>query len=151
MLKMEVEMEKSINEQFKIITKGVEKVVNDEELNSGKKPMEIKLELAETITALYHTEIETEKALEYYNDAFKVKGIPKDIPTLLIDIDKDMLSDNIALLKDKGFVQSNSEFRRLLKQGGIQLNGSKIDDPEYVLICGDVLKIGKKKFVKIIK
>lgn len=121
------------------------------ELNNGKNPMEVKLELAEIITALYHTEEDTHKALCYYNDAFKDKGIPKDMPTLLIDIDRDMLEDNISLLRDNGFVQSNSEFRRLLKQGGIQLNGRKIEDEDYVLVCGDILKIGKKRFVKIIK
>lgn len=121
------------------------------DLNNGKNPMEVKLELAEIITALYHTEEDTHKALCYYNDAFKDKGIPKDMPTLLIDIDRDMLEDNISLLRDNGFVQSNSEFRRLLKQGGIQLNGRKIEDEDYVLVCGDILKIGKKRFVKIIK
>lgn len=121
------------------------------ELNNGKNPMEVKLELAEIITALYHTGDDTHKALCYYNDAFKDKGIPKDMPILLIDIDRDMLEDNISLLRDNGFVQSNSEFRRLLKQGGIQLNGRKIEDEDYVLACGDILKIGKKRFVKIIK
>jgi tyrosyl-tRNA synthetase len=50
-------------------------------------------------------------------------------------------------------VKSRSEFLRLLKQGGIRLNEDKIveDDLSTVLFNNDVLKIGKKVFVKVNK
>ena len=51
------------------------------------------------------------------------------------------------------FVPSKSEFIRMLKQGGVQLNGDKISFAQIdkELEDGDVLKIGKKNFVKFKK
>lgn len=127
----------------------IEQIKHD--LEQGRNPKDIKLMLAEIITSLYHTEDETKGAKLFYEEAFSKKSIPNDIPNFVIDSDKDKLIDMSSLLVEQKIVSSNSEFRRLLKQGGIQLNGEKIDDLETVLICGDVLKIGKKRFLRIIK
>lgn len=117
------------------------------ELQEGKNPRDVKYELAKIITLLYHTEEETIKAMEFYNQAFSKKAIPDDIPT--IEIDKDSLVEIINLLVAKSFVASSSEFRRMLTQGGIQINGEKIIDINTLLKDNDVIKIGKKKFVRI--
>lgn len=123
------------------------------ELENGTNPRDIKYRLAKIITGLYHTEEDLKKAVDFYDTAFSKKAIPEDIPTLLVDEDKDLLQDIIPLLQKEGYVPSKSEFLRLLKQGGIQLNGEKLnsDDLGQVLINSDVLKIGKKKFIRIIK
>jgi tyrosyl-tRNA synthetase len=121
------------------------------ELVNGKNPRDVKYELARIITSLYHSQEETEEAIKFYNEAFNKKAIPELIPELIIDLEFDKLTDVVPLLVKNGFVQSNSEFRRLLSQGGIQLNGEKLDELDYVLVNADVLKIGKKKFVRIIK
>lgn len=123
----------------------------EEELKSGRNPKDIKLELAHTITSLYHSAEDTQKAREFYDVAFSKKAIPEDIPDLVIDDQADKLIDVIPLLVKAGFAPSGSEFRRMFTQGGIQINGEKADDLGAVLASGDVLKIGKKKFVKIIK
>ncbi|MDD3174410.1 MAG: S4 domain-containing protein [Herbinix sp.] len=48
-------------------------------------------------------------------------------------------------------VPSGSEFRRLVKQGGIQLNQEKVVDLEQLLQGNDfVLRVGKKKFIRIV-
>lgn len=121
------------------------------ELMEGKNPKDIKLLLAETITALYHTKEELEEAITYFKTAFEEKNIPDNIPELIIELENDLLKDIIPLLVKEKYVQSNSEFRRLLLQGGIQVNQEKEVDLDMVLACGDVIKIGKKRFVKIIK
>ncbi|BCN30604.1 tyrosine--tRNA ligase [Anaeromicropila herbilytica] len=128
-----------------------EVTVIERELKEGKNPRDVKYELARIITLLYHSEEDTMKAMEFYNTAFSKKEIPDDIPELLIELENDKLIDIIPLLVSNQYVVSGSEFRRLLKQGGVQINGEKMDDLDYVLSSEDVLKIGKKKFVKIIK
>lgn len=122
-----------------------------EALFDGKNPKDVKFELAKIVTSLYHTEEDVQGAIQYYTTAFTKKAIPDDIPELLIPLENDRIQDIISLLTEKSYVASNSEFRRLIKQGGVQLNGEKIDDIETTLANGDVLKIGKKKFIKIIK
>lgn len=119
------------------------------DLADGKNPRDIKYELAKIITLLYHTEEETIKAMEFYNQAFSKKAIPDDIPT--INVEKDALTDIINLLVSHSFVPSSSEFRRILTQGGVQINGEKVTDINTIINDNDVLKIGKKKFVRIKK
>ncbi|NLK76077.1 MAG: tyrosine--tRNA ligase [Clostridiales bacterium] len=122
-----------------------------QEMAQGKNPRDIKYNLARTITSLYHSEEDTLRAMDFYNTAFVKKAIPDDIPELIIDWEKDLLIDIIPKLVQEKIVPSGSEFRRLLQQGGVQLNGEKIVDLDYVLVTNDVLKIGKKNFIRIIK
>lgn len=119
-----------------------------ERLNNGENPRDIKLELARIITALYHSKEELEEAIDFYNIAFSKKEIPDNIPNLNFSGStlRDILDD---LIKEK-FVPSKKEFNRLLAQGGIKLNGEKIQDLDINIKNNDVLKIGKKKFLRLI-
>lgn len=123
------------------------------ELENGVNPRDIKYKLAKIITSLYHKEENVQKAMNYYEVAFSKKAIPENIPTLLIELEKDTLNDIIPKLVEIEFVKSKSEFYRLVKQGGIQVNAEKIaeDDMDMVLYNLDVIKIGKKKFIKVNK
>ncbi|MBE5978826.1 MAG: tyrosine--tRNA ligase [Paenibacillaceae bacterium] len=123
------------------------------ELKRGVNPRDIKFQLAKIITGLYHNAQEVQSAITYYEMAFSKKTIPNDIPTLLLDLEKDTVNDSIPGLIGLGYIKSRSEFIRLIRQGGIQINGEKIDEDEInsVLINGDVMRIGKKRFIKINK
>lgn len=123
------------------------------ELKSGINPRDIKYRLAKIITSLYHSHDEVEKAIAYYDAAFSKKAIPDNIPSMLIDFDKDTLNDAVPKLIEMNFINSRSEFIRLIRQGGVQINGERVneDDLNQVLINSDVIKIGKKKFAKIEK
>ena len=122
-------------------------------LADGCNPRDVKLTLARTVTALYHTPEETEAAEQFYQEAFSKKAIPQEIPVLQVVMEKE--NDNVTLpdvirpLVNGGFIASGGEFRRLVTQGGVQKNGEKVNGVEEVVHTGDVLKIGKKKFVRI--
>lgn len=124
-----------------------------DELANGKNPKEVKLILADIITRLYHSEKEANEAREYFDLAFGKKAIPNQIPELVLDIEKDTVNGVIPQLISEGYVKSKSEFIRLVNQNGIQIEGEKLklDDMHRVLLCGDVMRIGKKVFVKFIK
>lgn len=123
------------------------------ELAGGVNPRDIKFQLAKIITGLYHNAKEVQSAITYYEMAFSKKAIPNDIPILLLDLEKDTVNDSIPGLIEMEYIKSKSEFIRLIRQGGIKINGEKMDEDELnsVLINGDVMKIGKKRFVKINK
>lgn len=122
-------------------------------LLTGKNPRDMKFRLAQIITGLYHPEEEVQRAVSYYEAAFSKKTVPDDIPLLLLAIGKETVKDTIPQLTAMGLVKSRSEFLRLMKQGGIRLNGEKMEegDLDRVLFNFDVLKIGKKLFVRINK
>ncbi len=117
-------------------------------LNNGENPRDIKLELAKIITSLYNTKEQVNEAVNFYNTAFTKKSIPDNIPSLNLNGNnlRDILDD---LIKGK-LVSSKKEFNRLLEQGGVQLNGEKIRDLDTSIKENDVLKIGKKRFLKLI-
>jgi len=124
-----------------------------QELDGGVNPRDIKYKLARIITSLYHSQEDVRMAMDYYDTAFSKKMVPDNIPTLIIDLDKDTVLDIIPQLIDMGYVKSKSEFLRLVKQGGVSINGEKIneDDINQVLYNMDVIKIGKKHFARINK
>ncbi|RDV29680.1 tyrosine--tRNA ligase [Lysinibacillus capsici] len=122
-------------------------------LQKGENPRDLKFLLAEIITALYHGSTAVEEARVYFEAAFQKKEIPKNIPILLLEIDKERIVDIIPQLVAMGFIQSKSEFLRVIKQKGVSLNGEKMamDDISQVLMNNDVLQIGKKRFLQFNK
>ncbi|WP_338651484.1 tyrosine--tRNA ligase [Lysinibacillus sp. Y5S-8] len=122
-------------------------------LQMGENPRDVKLQLAEIITALYHGTTAMEEAKSYFQAAFQRKEIPKNIPILLLEIDKERIVDIIPQLVAMDYIHSKSEFLRLIKQNGVSLNGEKIvmDDLSLVLMNDDVIQIGKKRFLKLNK
>ncbi|WP_252229712.1 tyrosine--tRNA ligase [Clostridium sp. ZBS15] len=122
------------------------------DLENGKNPRDIKLELAKIITSLYHSEEETKAAIEYYEQVFKNGNLPSEVPEIKVPIDIFKLKEISKILVGEGVVPSNKEFRRLVEQGGVQVNTEKVLDFDNIKINdNDILKIGKKKFIKIKK
>ena len=121
----------------------------EERLKSGENPRDIKLELAKIITSLYHSKEELTEAIDFYNTAFSKKEIPDNILSMNFSGSKikDILDD---LLKEK-LIPSKKEFNRLLNQGGIKLNGEKVKELDASIKNNDVLKIGKKKFLRLVR
>lgn len=122
-----------------------------EALDSGANPRDIKYRLAEIITSLYHASDDVERAIEYYNTAFCKKSIPDNIPE--ISVEQETINDIIVQLINMDYIKSKSDFIRLVSQGGVQLNGSKLSlhETDRVINHNDVIKIGKKRFIKFVK
>lgn len=120
-----------------------------EELADGGNPRDAKLLLARTITALYNGEEETEAAENFFREAFTRRSIPEDVDILQIIPEKGNLLDCVRPLVNGGYVGSGAEFRRLVAQGGVQKNGEREENMEEKIKTGDVLKVGKRKFVRI--
>ncbi len=123
----------------------IEQIKN--KLDNGENPRNIKLELAQIITSLYHCEEKVKSAIEFYNSAFTKKEIPDDVPNLTVESNK--LRDVVSNLISEKYVSSKKEFVRLVEQGGVQINGEKINNLDINLSYDDVIKIGKKKFAKL--
>jgi len=120
-----------------------------EELENGRNPRDIKMQLAEMVTSLYHPLQEALEAKDFFIQAFSRKEIPEQIDTLSVPCGTGKLTDYIQLLVKTGYAASGSEFRRMVTQGGVRRNGIRVKNVEEIINSGDVLKIGKRKFVKI--
>ena len=119
-------------------------------VDSGEKPKNIKVEFAKEIVKRLYDEHSSNEAEKNFN--LRAKGaVPENIEEhSLSDIESDGI--NIPqLLKRINFVTSTSEAMRLIKGGGIKINGEKIIDPKFVSVKGKsfTIQVGKRKFAKI--
>ncbi len=110
-------------------------------------PRDIKMELAKEIVRLYHGEEVSIKAEENFKNIFQQGNMPEDIGT----IEENVAETNIVdLIVKAEFAPSKNEARRLVKQGAVKINGEKVDE-ECKVKNEDILQVGKKKFIKILK
>lgn len=121
-----------------------------QELDSGVNPMIIKKRLAWEIVKLYHGEVEATNAQESFEKLFSKKEIPDEMPEYEIAGDKTKV---VQLLVQSGLCSTNGEAKRLIKGGGVSIDGEKITsiDAEVDIKDQSVLRVGKRKFIKIKK
>jgi len=118
-------------------------------LEAGQNPKESKLLLARTVTSLYHTPEETAAGERFFVEAFTNKEIPQEVESLEVAAKQGNLFDCLVPFVESGLVSSGSEFRRMVAQGGVRKNGTPVTGMEDAIADGDVLRVGKKKFVKL--
>jgi tyrosyl-tRNA synthetase len=121
-----------------------------QQLDDAKvNPRDIKRKLARTFITMYHNEVEAIKAEEEFDKVFIKKEVPDDIQEIILD-DKE-LSILDLILKVK-FAPSKGEAKRLVIQGGVTIDGKKVSNISETIRLADgmVLKVGKRKFVKLI-
>jgi len=120
------------------------------ELESGINPMILKKRLAWEIVRLYHGEDEAGNAQEAFEKLFSKKEIPDEMPEYEVSEETMKL---VQLLVQSGLCGTNGEAKRLIKGGGVSLDGEKISsfDAEVEIKDQSVLRAGKRKFIKIRK
>ena len=112
-------------------------------------PKNSKMNLAKEIVALYHSPEHAGMALAEFENVFKKKNLPEDIP--VVKGWGDELKGICNILKDHNLTDSTSAARRLIQQGSVTINGEKISDVNQEL-PGNLeylIKVGKKRFLKI--
>ncbi|WP_419742101.1 tyrosine--tRNA ligase [Paraclostridium dentum] len=115
-------------------------------------PRDLKMKLAKEVVKLYHGEEKALEAEQYFKSVFQKKNIPDDIAEMEVSIEEceEGLFFIPKIVTGLKLSPSTSEARRLLKQGGIKLNGEKVENDKIALQTGDIIQVGKRKFAKII-
>lgn len=117
-----------------------EKIVN---------PRDIKRKLAQKLVEMYYNTDSAKSAEEAFDKIFIKKEIPDEIPEFTISEKEINILDLIVKVN---FASSRGEAKRLVIQGGVSLNGKRIEDINSLIIPenGMVLKVGKRKFIKFV-
>jgi tyrosyl-tRNA synthetase len=112
-----------------------------------QNPRDQKLLLAQAITSLYHGDKAAMLAKDNFIGQFSKSKLPQDIQSKFLS--GDILTVSGAAMMT-GLVDSKSEARRLIGQGGIKLDGQVVKEDKIQLTDKEqLLQIGKRKFVKI--
>jgi tyrosyl-tRNA synthetase len=115
-------------------------------------PAAAKRLLARTVVDLYHGPGAGEAAEAEFDRVFRAHEPPRDLPEVSLPV-AELPMELPVLLVRAGLAASHREARRLVTQGGVRLDGRRLDDPEAHLdatdLDGRVLQRGRRRFVRV--
>jgi tyrosyl-tRNA synthetase len=120
-------------------------------IEEGANPRDIKFELAKEIVSRFHGGPKVgQDAMQNFIARFQQREIPTDISEIELASNGKGLALS-RLLKDAGLTASTSEAMRLIKQGGVRIDGEKAEDPALEIRAGQthVFQVGKRKFMRV--
>ncbi len=117
-------------------------------LDSGSNPKEFKIKLAFEIVKMVHGEAEANKAKIDFDKAFTKGEVPEDVYQVVVTQGSSIRDEIVKT----GIVSSNSDWRRLIDSKSISYAGTEevITDPLIKAEKEVILRIGKKRFVKVV-
>jgi tyrosyl-tRNA synthetase len=121
-----------------------------QDIAGGRNPRDVKVLLAQEMVARFHGKNAADDALADFEARFSQGAIPDDIPEVLLSSVNGMLG--IAqVLKQSGLTASTSEALRMVGQGGVKVDGARIDDKnlEFPASSDIVVQVGKRKFARV--
>jgi tyrosyl-tRNA synthetase len=111
-------------------------------------PKEAKVLLAKTILIQFYDEKTAQLAATQFDKVFAQGQLPDDMPEVKISAEPIMAS---KLLVTSNLVPSGSEAKRMIKQGAVEIDKNKIDDPNTLITPADgmIIQVGKRKFARL--
>ena len=142
---------------MKLFTDLSKEQIDSHEQNSSKNINDLKIILANEVTAMLHGIENSRKAEQAAKQIFENKSLSEDMPTLNLsneDVQNGaLLSDLIVQMK---YANSKSESRKLIRGKGVKLNGKIVEnelqllDYDQITQIENVISVGKKKHFKVI-
>jgi len=118
-----------------------------EQVRQGLNPRQAKVQLAQEIVARFHDRKAAEDALASFEARFRDGVIPDDMPEVSIP---GAPLGILKVLREAGLAASGAEAQRNVEQGGVRIDGGKIEDKALQLPAGTyVVQVGKRKFARI--
>lgn len=121
-----------------------------QDVTGGFNPRDVKFLLAEELITRFHSKTAAAAAQEDFITRFQKGAVPDDLPEIIIETESTELP--IAnLLKNAGLVESTSEAFRMIQQGGVKIDGVKVEDRNLLISKGTiaVIQVGKRKFARV--
>jgi len=120
------------------------------DVKQGANPRDTKVRLAMEMVARFHSQPAAQAAYASFVARFQKGEMPAEIPEVELEgHGKGMAIPR--LLKEAGLTSSTSEAMRLIKQGGVRIDGEKTEDPALEIFSGKthVFQVGKRKFMRV--
>jgi tyrosyl-tRNA synthetase len=113
-------------------------------------PGEVKRQLAREIVRMYWSADAAAEAEEAFDLVFRDHQVPEDLREFALGTEDPVFLP--VLLRKAGLVESSSEGRRMIDQGAVKIDGSRIETSELPRsrVVGKVLQVGKRRFVRLV-
>ncbi|CEK12801.1 tyrosine--tRNA ligase [Chthonomonas calidirosea] len=118
-------------------------------------PKDVKRRLAREIVTIYHGAKAAEEADVEWNRVHAAGELPTEVPEVAIGPEhaREGRIWICRLLVAAGLAKSNNEARRLIEQGGVELDGKRVQDAsaefDLAALEGRLLRVGARRFVRI--
>jgi tyrosyl-tRNA synthetase len=114
----------------------------------GPAARDAKLRVAAAVVTRYHGAGTAKSSLAEFRRTFTDRGEPSDMPAVVVDSE---IATALDLLRAARPSDSNSELRRLLRQGAVSINGVRTEDAAAAIdLSSDVvLKSGARTWHRI--
>jgi tyrosyl-tRNA synthetase len=120
--------------------------------NGERHPMDVKFELARTITADFHDASAAAAAEAHFRTVHQKREVPDEVAEVVLPASPEPLPV-VKVLVMAALAPSNAEARRLLQQGGVKLAGETVRDPFATLDAragsAHLAQVGKRRFARI--
>ena len=117
------------------------------QVSEGMNPREAKVALAQEIVARFHSAKAADDALAAFEARFRDGAIPEDMPEVNVGAGPMGI---LKILRAAGLASSGAEAQRNVEQGGVRVDGQRIEDKSLQLDAGTyVVQVGKRKFARI--
>lgn len=110
-------------------------------------PRDAKMKLAREITTIFYGPDDSKRAEDAFIHVFQQRGVPEDIKEYKLQEGDTVLS----VLRAGDLVSSNSDGRRMIQQNAVSLDGEKLTDPHAPIPGGGVLRVGRRKWLRIVE
>jgi tyrosyl-tRNA synthetase len=122
-----------------------------DEAAGGRNPRDIKFLLGTELVTRFHDAAAAERALADFIARHRDQAVPEDLPRLEV-VAPDGGVGVAHLLKAAGLVASTSEAVRLIQQGGVRIDGERVDDRSLAILAGaeHVFQVGKRRFARVL-
>ncbi len=120
------------------------------DVKQGANPRDTKVRLAMEMVARFHSQSAAQAAYASFVARFQKGEMPAEIPEVELEgHGKGMAIPR--LLKESGLTSSTSEAIRLMKQGGVRVDGERAEDPGVEIPAGQahIFQVGKRKFMRV--
>jgi len=117
-------------------------------VEDGANPRDVKMSLADEIVARFHGAAAARTARDGFIARHRHGEIPADLPEQLVTADGDRLAIGYVL-QQAGLVTSTSEALRLVAQGGVKVDGARVENPRLELPADGarrIFQVGKRRF-----
>jgi tyrosyl-tRNA synthetase len=109
-------------------------------------PMNLKKRLAVELVTQLHGREEAFKADEHFTNVFQKREMPSEIAEFEVTADEDVRD----IITRANIAKSHSDANRLLQQGAISIDGVRINSGKNSYQSGNVIKVGKHNFIKLV-
>ncbi len=111
-------------------------------------PRDVKERLAFQIVADLHGVEAAERAREAFDRLFRRRELPEQMPEIEVPAEGWI----VQIMVQAGLASSNNEARRLIAQGGVRLDGQRVEDPDLVVRLDrpTVIQVGRRRFARLV-